>query len=173
MNITKESLLYTQNAKELDRVDEKMVSVSTNDLTTESSPQANIQTLHKTISEKMKSEVENVVATVGTRVLWEFGSGHSKLFNSNTVSRCGTIFSYVPFSKCAWLIDFFRWGGVLAYAKCSMIDGAATPNAPSASFWGPSTKSINFWFAGFKTSRWKLCFTVAIDWGFTFFFYGL
>ena len=40
--------------------------------------------------------------------------GASKPFNSNSLSRCDTMCSYVPFSKCAWLIDFFRWGGTLA-----------------------------------------------------------
>ena len=35
-------------------------------------------------------------------------SGASKPFSSNSLSRCDTICPYVPFSKCAWLIDFFR-----------------------------------------------------------------
>ena len=30
-------------------------------------------------------------------------------------------------------------------------------------------KSNNFWFTGLKTSCWKLCFAVAIDWGFFYF----
>ena len=30
-------------------------------------------------------------------------------------------------------------------------------------------KFTNFWFAGLRTSFWKLCFTVAIDWDFTYF----
>ena len=37
----------------------------------------------------------------------------SKPFSSNSFSRCDTICSNVPFSKCAWLIVFFRWGGIL------------------------------------------------------------
>ena len=96
-------------------------------------------------------------------------SGASKPFSSNSLPRCDTICSYVPFSKCAWLIDFFRWGGLLVYMNCSMIAWAATPSASFASFWSSSKKSINFWFAGLKTSRWNLCFAVAIDWGFTYF----
>ena len=93
----------------------------------------------------------------------------SKPFNSKSPSRCDTISSYVPFSKCAWLIDFFMWGGILAYMNCSMIAWAATPIASFASFRSLSRKSINFWFAGLKASRWSLCFAVAIDWGFTHF----
>ena len=55
------------------------------------------------------------------------------------------------------LVDwFYRWGGFLAYMNCSMITWAATPNASIASFWSSSGKSINFWFAGLKTSRWNL-----------------
>ena len=96
-------------------------------------------------------------------------SGASKPFSFNSLSKCDTICSYVPFSKCAWLIDFFRWGGILAYMNCSIIAWVATPNASFANFWSSSRKSINFWFAGLKTSRWKLCFVVAIDWGFTYF----
>ena len=50
-----------------------------------------------------------------------------------------------------------------------MIAWAATPNASFASFWSSSRKSINFWFAGLKASRWNSCFAVAIDWSFTYF----
>ena len=46
----------------------------------------------------------------------------SKPFKSNSFSRGDTICSYVPFSKCAWLIDCFKWGrGILEYMNCSMI----------------------------------------------------
>ena len=83
--------------------------------------------------------------------------------------RCDAICSYVPFSKCAWLIDFFKWGGILAYMKCSMIAWAGTPNASFPSFWRSSRKSINFRFAGLKTSRWNFCFAVTIDGGCTCF----
>ena len=47
-------------------------------------------------------------------VFMGISSGASKPSNSNSLSRCDTICSYVPFSKCAWLIDFFRCGGILA-----------------------------------------------------------
>ena len=77
----------------------------------------------------------------------------------------------MAFFKIAWLINFFRWGGILAFMNCSMIAGAATPNASFESFWSLSGKTINFWFAGSKTSRWSLCFAVAID-GVSRFFYG-
>ena len=50
-----------------------------------------------------------------------------------------------------------------------MVAWVATPNASFANFWNSSRKSINFWFAGLKTSRWNLCFVVAIDWGFMYF----
>ena len=36
--------------------------------------------------------------------------GAFKPFNSISFSRCDPICSYVPFSKCAWLVDLFRWG---------------------------------------------------------------
>ena len=95
--------------------------------------------------------------------------GASKPFSSKSLSRCDTFCSYVPFCKCVWFIDFLRCGGFSAFMNCSMIAWAATPNASFASFWSSSRKSINFCFAALKTSRWNLCFTVAIDWGSTFF----
>ena len=39
----------------------------------------------------------------------------------------------------------------------------ATPKASFANFWSSFKKSNNFWFAGLKTSRSNLWFTVAID----------
>ena len=105
-------------------------------------------------------------------VFMGISSGASKPFNSNSLSRCDTICSYVPFSECAWLIEFFRWGGILALMNCSMIACAATPNASFANFWSSSKKSIKLWFAGLKTCRWNLCFAVAIDWGFTYFLWN-
>ena len=42
-------------------------------------------------------------------VFMGISSGASKSFRSNSLSRCNTICSYAPFSKCAWLFDFFRW----------------------------------------------------------------
>ena len=89
-----------------------------------------------------------------TVLIWVL-SGYSKLFSSNSFSRCVTICSYVPFSKCAWFIDFFRCGGILAYMNWSMIAWAATPKASFAIFWSSSKKAINFWFAGLKTSCWN------------------
>ena len=62
-----------------------------------------------------------VVWLVASECLFCSSSGASKPFSSNSFSRCDTIRSYVPFSKCTWLIDFFWWGGVLAYMNCSMI----------------------------------------------------
>ena len=47
-------------------------------------------------------------------VFMGISSGASKPFISNSLSRCDSICSYVLFSKCAWLIDFFRCGGILA-----------------------------------------------------------
>ena len=41
--------------------------------------------------------------------IWSFQTIEFQL-----LSRCDTICSYVPFSKCAGFIDFFRWGGILA-----------------------------------------------------------
>ena len=92
-----------------------------------------------------------------------------KLLSSYSLSRCVTNCSYVPFSKLAWFIDFFRCGGILAYMNWSMIAWAATPNASSANFCSSSKKSIKFWFAGLKTTCWELCLAVALDWGFTYF----
>ena len=96
-------------------------------------------------------------------------SGASKSFSSNSLYRCVTTCSYVPFSKLAWYIDFFRFGGFLAYVNCSMMAWAAISNASLVSFWSWSRKSTNFWFAGLRMSFWNLCFAVAIDWGFTYF----
>ena len=90
-------------------------------------------------------------------------------FSSNSFSRCDAICSYVPFSNCAWLIDFFRWRDIFAYNNCSMIAWAATPNASFDSFSSSFRKSIILCFAGLKTSCWNLCFAAAIDWGFTYF----
>ena len=92
-----------------------------------------------------------------TVFIW-VSSGYSKLLSSNSLLRCVTVCSYVPFSKRAWFIDFFRCGGILAYMSWSMIAWAATPNASFANFWSSSRKSINFWFAGLKASCWNLCF---------------
>ena len=80
-------------------------------------------------------------------------SGASTMFSSSSLSRCVTICSYEPFPKYAWFIDFFRYGGNLAYTNCSMISCAATPKAFTAKFWSSSKKSITFWFAGSKASR--------------------
>ena len=51
----------------------------------------------------------------------------------------------------------------------SLIACVATLNSFFASVWSWSEKSNKFWFAGLKTNRWNLCFTVAIDWGLTLF----
>ena len=58
--------------------------------------------------------------------------------------RCVTICSYVPFSRWAWFIDFFRRGGILAYMNCSMMAWTAIPNAFLASLWSSSRKSTDF-----------------------------
>ena len=79
MIIILEFLLYTQNANELDRVDKNVVSGSTNNLTIESSPQVDMQTLHKSISDKVKCAGENV-ATVETRVHHAILSSKDNLF---------------------------------------------------------------------------------------------
>ena len=80
MIIILEFLLYTQNGNELDRVDKNVVSGSTNNLTIESSPQVDMQTLHKIISDKVKCAAENVVATVETRVHHAILSSKDNLF---------------------------------------------------------------------------------------------
>ena len=67
------------------------------------------------------------------------------------------------------IYQFPQVGRLLAYMSCSMITWAATPNECFASFWSSSRKYNNFGFAGLKTSLWKLCFAVAVDWGFTYF----
>ena len=48
-------------------------------------------------------------------------SGASKVFSSNSPSKCMTVCLYVPFCKWAWFIDFFRCGGFLAFMNCSTI----------------------------------------------------
>ena len=48
-------------------------------------------------------------------------SGKFRSFSSNSFSRCDAVFSYVPISKRASLVDFFRCGGVLACLICSMV----------------------------------------------------
>ena len=96
-------------------------------------------------------------------------SGAFKPFSSKSLSRYDTIKLHVQFSKGAWFIDFFRWGGILAYLNCSMIAWATASSASFASFWSSSRKSIDLWFAGLKTIRWSLCFAAAIYWGFTYF----
>ena len=93
-------------------------------------------------------------------------SGASKPFSSNSFSRCDTTCSYALFFKCAWLFHFFRWAGILAYMKCSIIAWAVSPKAIFASFWNWYGKSTNLWYTVLKTSRWNLCFAVAIDWAF-------
>ena len=77
-----------------------------------------------------------------TVFIW-VSSGYSKLLSSNSLSRCVTICSYVPFSKWAWFFVFFRCGGILAYMNWSMIAWAATLNASFASFWSSSKKSTS------------------------------
>ena len=74
-------------------------------------------------------------------------SAASKPWSSNSFLRCDTICSCVLFSKCASLINFFRWGGILAYMNCSMIVWATTPNASFGSFWSSFWKPNLFWFA--------------------------
>ena len=55
-------------------------------------------------------------------------SGDFQPFSSNSFSSCDTIIWYVPISKCAWLIGFFKWGSILAYMIYSLIAWATTPN---------------------------------------------
>ena len=100
-------------------------------------------------------------------LIWSSSSA-SKLFSSNSLSRWITICSYVPFSKWAWFQCLQVWRHVGIYELFNDCL-AATPNASFANFWSSSDYSINFWFAGFKTRIWNLCFAVAFDWCFTYF----
>ena len=95
-------------------------------------------------------------------------SGPFKMYTPNSLSRCDTIRLYVPFSKCTWLFNFFRWRVILAYMICSRLAWAATPNAYSASFCSSSRKSFKICFTGLNPSRWNLCFAVSIERGLTY-----
>ena len=68
-----------------------------------------------------------------TVIIWS-SSGDSVPATSNAILSCETICSYVPFSKCTWISNFFKWGGILATMNCSRIAWASTPNAYFASF---------------------------------------
>ena len=86
------------------------------------------------------SGLSSICCLCVTVFIW-VSSGYSKLLSSNSLSRCVTIWSYVPFSKWVWFIDFFRCGGILAYMNWSMIAWAATPNASFANFLRSSKKN--------------------------------
>ena len=81
-------------------------------------------------------------------------SGAFILFNSNSLSRCVTIFPSVLFSKWVRCIGFFRCGSTFAHMNCSMMACATIPNASLTSLWSFSRKSTNYWFARMET---KLC----------------
>ena len=90
------------------------------------------------------------VACFFTVFIWS-SSGAFKQFRSNFFLICFTICLYVPFSKWAWFIDFFRCGGIFAFMNRSMTTWAAISKESFASFWSSSKNSINFWFVALKT----------------------
>ena len=58
----------TQDVEEIDRADDNIDSNSKNHLMTGSSSQVNMQTLEKSIYDKVSCEVDSVVALVETRI---------------------------------------------------------------------------------------------------------
>ena len=112
-----------------------------------------------------------IYTQIGCIILLSIFSVYASCFLFRFISRskCRTICSYVPFSRYAWLIDFFRWGGIFAYRRLSIICGAASPNAFSALYSKSSRKSGSFWFSGWNISLLILCLAEALDSGFTYF----
>ena len=75
----------------------------------------------------------------------------------------------MPVFNWAWFIDRSRCDGVLTYMKCSTMMWAAFAKALLTCLWRSWRRSNNFWFAPLKKSSWKLCFAVALYWGFKYF----
>ena len=113
--------------------------------------------LEKSVLFSLSQVTTNFIVVMGS------SPSFSLPLSSSSPSAWATIWSYVPFSRYAKLIDLFECGGILANSKLSIMCWALSPNARSAYSVNYSTKSENDFVFQSKVSLCHLCLAVARD----------